>query len=234
MAYTKNHASWTAGDALTTAIMDNFETQYTEASSYLSSHTHTASYYTKTEMNSTFWYAGNDGSGSGSDADLIYKSTGNLHAASFSGLGIPTGLIIMWSGGAAPSGWHLCDGTGGTVNLLDRFIVGAGTGSAYTPGNTGGSATFTVAGTITVDNHVLSVEEMGAHRHPFQDKYGNLSSTGNVSTRSYGSTTTSTGTTAAAGSGQGHGHSSGEGTAFTGNAVACMPYYYALAFIQKT
>ena len=53
----------------------------------------------------------------------------------------PSGGIIMWSGSTAsiPSGWHLCDGTSGTPDLQDRFVVGAGL--SYGVGNTGGAAT---------------------------------------------------------------------------------------------
>ena len=54
---------------------------------------------------------------------------------------MPSRGIIMWSGTAAdiPAGWALCDGTGGTPDLTDRFILGAG--KAYQPGATGGTAT---------------------------------------------------------------------------------------------
>lgn len=40
--------------------------------------------------------------------------------------GMPTGLIVLWSGAAnaIPSGFSLCDGTNGTPNLVNRFIVG--------------------------------------------------------------------------------------------------------------
>ena len=65
---------------------------------------------------------------------------GTCTAADFVGNGtIPIGGIIMWSGTDAniPSNWHLCDGTAGTPNLVDRFIVGRG--SAYSAGATGGS-----------------------------------------------------------------------------------------------
>lgn len=37
------------------------------------------------------------------------------------------GLILMWSGTIAtiPAGWQLCDGTNGTPDLRDKFIVAA-------------------------------------------------------------------------------------------------------------
>ena len=40
---------------------------------------------------------------------------------------IPIGGIIMWSGTIAtiPSNWRLCDGTNGTPDLRNRFIIGA-------------------------------------------------------------------------------------------------------------
>jgi len=66
----------------------------------------------------------------------------------------PYGTIVIWSGNvdAVPYGWHLCDGTGGTPDLRDRFVVGAGL--SYAKGATGGEAT-----------HKLTVDEMPAHTH---------------------------------------------------------------------
>ena len=51
---------------------------------------------------------------------------------------IPSGSIIMWSGsiGSIPSGYYICDGTNGTPDLRDRFVVGSG--NTYAVGNTGG------------------------------------------------------------------------------------------------
>lgn len=217
--------------------MDNFETIYTEASSYLTSHNHDALYPTQAEMQSAFWYSANDGSGSGADADLIYKSTGNLHAAGFAGLGVATGLVILWYGstGSIPTGWHLCDGAAGTIDLRGKFPVGAGTGSAYSVGDTGGSTTFTVSGTITVSGHSLTTAEMPSHRHPFNDltplhnKYLDLEGPQTI----VGGENTTSGTTASAGSGTAHGHSAAEGTSFTGDAVASLPFCIALCYIQK-
>lgn len=66
----------------------------------------------------------------------------------------PIGGIIIWSGAstAIPSGWHLCDGTSGTPDLRNKFIVGAG--SEYKVGDTGGSKQVT-----------LTVEQLAEHKH---------------------------------------------------------------------
>lgn len=39
---------------------------------------------------------------------------------------VPSGIIVMWSGTLVnvPTGWSLCDGTGGTPDLRDDFIMG--------------------------------------------------------------------------------------------------------------
>lgn len=76
---------------------------------------------------------------------------------------VPSGFIGMWSGSAAsiPAGWRLCDGTGGTPNLRDRFIVGAG--ASYSPGVTGGTVTQTPA--VSVAAHALTLSEIPYHDH---------------------------------------------------------------------
>jgi len=43
---------------------------------------------------------------------------------------VPIGGIIMWSGSSIPTGWGLCDGTQGTPDLRNRFIVGSGSSYA--------------------------------------------------------------------------------------------------------
>ena len=64
---------------------------------------------------------------------------------------MPVGSIIMYNGKAEdiPSGWAICDGTNGTPNLLDRFILA----STYC-GGTGGNSQIT-----------LSVSQLPPHRH---------------------------------------------------------------------
>jgi hypothetical protein len=66
----------------------------------------------------------------------------------------PSGGIIMWSGSIAsiPLGWLLCNGSSGTPDLRDRFIVGAG--STYAVNATGGFATYS-----------LSTAQLPSHTH---------------------------------------------------------------------
>jgi microcystin-dependent protein len=90
--------------------------------------------------------AGNINVGSGSGNAVVANGnvvvTGSLIIAGTGGGVIPPGGIIMWSGAEIniPTGWLLCNGSNGTPDLRNRFVVGAGTGSSYAVGATGGSA----------------------------------------------------------------------------------------------
>lgn len=57
---------------------------------------------------------------------------------------IPMGVILLWSGSQSsiPTNWTLCNGTNGTPDLRDKFIVGAG--NNYSVSNTGGSTDLIV------------------------------------------------------------------------------------------
>ena len=94
-----------------------------------------------------------------SSAVFPYSEGGTTYNASVAQLlslasGVPTGVIVMWSGSIAsiPSGWVLCNGSNGTPDLRSRFIVGAGT--TYNPGNIGGLSAVQ-----------LTINEIPAHNH---------------------------------------------------------------------
>lgn len=69
---------------------------------------------------------------------------------------IPSGSIIHWYGNIAdiPDGFALCNGTNGTPDLRDKFIVGAG--STYALSATGGADTVKLTGT-QIGNHYHAV-----------------------------------------------------------------------------
>ena len=236
MAYTPN-PTWTSSTVISTAALDNLETEYDESYSYLTTHDHDSDYYLKADMLAAFWHAGNDGPGSGLDADLLYHADGNLHGSDFYGLGVDEGLIIWYHGDPAtpPSGWATCDGNNGTPDMRGSMPFGAG-GTAN-PGLTGGSATFTAAGVLTVDAHVLTITEMAAHSHPFTDKYQPVFATYWKASSNFQTGCREpydqAGTTDSAGSGSGHGHSAAEGTAMAGDAVASLPHSIAVTYIMK-
>lgn len=67
----------------------------------------------------------------------------------------PKGMIILWSGTIPniPDGWALCNGSNGTPDLRDKFIIGAG--DTYSKDDTGGSTTSQAefSGWSNVGNH---------------------------------------------------------------------------------
>lgn len=66
---------------------------------------------------------------------------------------VPRGIIMMWNNAAPPPGWAICDGNNGTPNLINRFIVGAGS-SEYPVGKTGGEKEV-----------ALNISQMPKHSH---------------------------------------------------------------------
>lgn len=138
---------------------------------------------------------------------------------------VPVGGIIMWSGsvGSIPTGWRLCDGTNGTPNLRDRFIVGAGT--THIVGATGGSADAVVV------SHSHTMQSGGSHNHTISLLRGESDggTSGNDLRVPGTSGTSATLTTTSTGA---HTHTINE--AGESGVNKNLPPYYALAFIMYT
>lgn len=172
---------------------------------------------------------------------------------------IHAGIIALWSGSIAtvPSGWALCNGSNGTPDLRDRFVVGAG--STYAVGATGGSTTSSAAGSHThtessagghdhtgaTGGTALTTAQMPSHTHTWT---GTSTSEDNNYTAGSnwlreGSTVNNasfTVTTTATGEGAAHTHTIGTDGSHTHtiNSVGdhthtTTPPYYALAYIMK-
>ena len=146
---------------------------------------------------------------------------------------IPAGGIFLWSGsiGSIPAGYVLCNGSNGTPDLRNRFIVGAG--STYAVDATGGSAnaivvshTHTATSTSTVTdpqhNHGVPTNSVTGPGNNGGGRFiGGDSGGGNVTTTSV-STGITVGTTTTVNS------------AGNSGTNANLPPYYALCYIMKT
>lgn len=130
--------------------------------------------------------------------------------------GIPSGVIFLWSGSQAtiPTGYALCDGSNGTPDLRDRFVLGAGT--THEVGETGGSEEVT-----------LTTAQMPSHMHTV--RLYNATKTQDTSAASLG-----------AASGELHGtndvhwiNSASLNTTGASSPHPNMPPYYTLCYIMK-
>ena len=155
--------------------------------------------------------------------DNLYGILGTIPA---SGSTLPSGCIILWSGavGSIPSGYVICDGTNGTPDLRNKFVVGAG--NTYSVNQTGGSAdAIVVSHTHTATSVVTDPGHFHSYNYPTTgNSYGSNSGGLNPATVATNTTTATTGITVA---------TTNASTGVSGTN-ANLPPYYALAYIMKT
>lgn len=151
-------------------------------------------------------------------ADVTIQTYDNLYgivsATPPAATPIPAGGIILWSGaiGSIPAGYVLCNGSNGTPDLRNRFVVGAG--STYAVNATGGSADAVVV------SHTHSITDPG-HLHTSLIKSGGSLGGGVVDAVNDGNTGSAvTGISV--------------NTAGVSGTNANLPPYYALCYIMKT
>lgn len=144
---------------------------------------------------------------------------------------LPKGSIIMWSGTTVPAGWALCDGTNGTPDLKDRFIVGAG--SKYSVGNKGGADSVALSSSqMPSHSHTGSTSSGGSHSHTGND-YQKYATSGSGQATVNNSGNTGDGKATISSTGSAHSHSFTTNSAGGGQAHENRPPYYALSFIMK-
>jgi len=142
---------------------------------------------------------------------------------------IPPGTIVMWSGllPEIPEGWALCDGTNGTPDLTDRFILSVSAGE--NPGETGGSHTKTLSvSNLPSHTHSFTTDSAGAHSH-------SLYISGMAPEHSTGAKMEANGDDYGGhiGSAGAHTHSGTTDAIGSGSSFDIRPAYYKLAFIMK-
>jgi hypothetical protein len=103
-------------------------------------------------------YAGTPAPTAGSVADLF--------VAGFNAL-IPRGMIMLWAGNldSIPNGWIICNGTNGSPDMRDRFILGAG--GANPVYGVGGAGTHNHGG--VTGGRAITELQMPYHTHGIYD-----------------------------------------------------------------
>lgn len=170
----------------------------------------------------------------------VTENSGKIATTEFVHDVLPYGSIIMWFGTIAniPTGWALCDGTNGTPDLRNRFVIGATADNAST-------ATTTITGTnaviggskdsIVVTHNHSAISTSTPHNHAIQitdisgasieDQLGGSGSDYGIGNFQDSSATTGDSpvfiTTDVASTG-------------TSGVNANLPPFYALAYIMKT
>ena len=161
--------------------------------------------------------------------DNIYGMVGVQAAV---GTTIPAGMISLWYGsiGSVPTGWYLCDGSNGTPDLRDKFIIAAG--STYSVGATGGTSTVTLTtNELPAHSHTATFtgSALAGHAHTFSGAPGGGGGGGGADLNtSYGSSTTSS---VSAGTPSGIVAVASTGS---GNSFSVLNPYYALAYVMKS
>ena len=160
----------------------------------------------------------------------FFKGFVSLFSGNFSGI-----YPIDPATGKGDTSWQICDGSNGTPNLRDRFVVGAG--STYPAKSSGGAASHSHSFSGNVGATTLTVAQMPNHGHALKvsaNIIGNGSESGLVGYPSgvavsdvIRAVSSATGTL----TGGGGSHTHSLSTVSTSNA-SNLPPYYALAYIM--
>ncbi|NHB91602.1 tail fiber protein [Photorhabdus cinerea] len=174
---------------------------------------------------------------------------------------LPKGMIVMFSGDSAPTGWAFCDGNNGTPDLRSRFVM---CGNDFSDkGNDGNKASGSgnakiffrdttqtqVSVTVNVQNTTLTEAQIPSHKHTggmayrydtgMRYSYSTGSGeTNEINNHINSGVMTKDSTpyyvyTSNTGEGQGHNHQATASSPSHYHSVDVIPPYYLLAFIMK-
>lgn len=164
---------------------------------------------------------------------MVTKVNSTVINEPYSGV-VPIGGIIMYSGAIAalPSGWAFCNGTNGTPDLRDKFIIGAAADSSGQANTTVTGSTTKTGGSkdaVTVSHtHTATVTDPGHAHNSFGSGNPNGSAAGSLLARdgwnvgtNWPTRTNTTGITVS------------NSTTGESGTNKNLPPYYALAFIMR-
>ncbi|MCA6219053.1 tail fiber protein [Photorhabdus antumapuensis] len=203
------------------------------------------------------------------DKDGLNVKAGNGIKVDSNGISIdpnnmlPKGMIMMFSGMDAPTGWAFCDGNNGTPDLRSRFVMCgetlSETGQSSSKANGSGAeksfpkntTSTTVSVNVTVENTILTESQIPSHKHiggmsycfwtGMKYGYSHYPRTEFQIDISRDSSIWQKPTigsnlyanTSNTGGGQGHNHPATASSLAHDHSVDIIPPYYLLAFIMK-
>jgi hypothetical protein len=168
-------------------------------------------------------------------SDVVIQTYDNLYGiigtAPSPATPTPAGVIVLWSGsiGSIPSGWALCNGSNGTPDLRNRFIVGAG--STYAVDATGGSADAIV---VSHTHTATSVVTDPGHVHNAPNNFNFYTSEPQLSLTSAGPNAINNQNPSTESNTTGITVATTNASTGTSGTNANLPPYYALCYIMKT
>ncbi|KGM29003.1 hypothetical protein KS18_04285 [Photorhabdus luminescens] len=173
---------------------------------------------------------------------------------------LPRGMIVMFSGDSAPTGWAFCDGSNGTPDLRSRFVMCgetiSETGKSSNKASEGGNnkkyhrdtTSTKVSVTIHVQETTLTEAQIPSHNHiggmayynargmrygDVYSGYGDLLHNYNDTVMRYDQPGSRCAYTSSTGGGEGHNHPATASSPSHEHKVDVIPPYYLLAFIMK-
>ena len=225
MTYSKK--IWGPAEALNLANLQHMDGQYSAIIADLATHIgegHPSVYRPKSDMDQYFWHAGNDGHGSGLDADTLEGT----EAASIVG-GVDPGIMCWWypENGPIPSGFLFCDGSNGTMDMRLKYPIGAS--STISVNQAVGNSVITPLASATVGPCTLTVPNI-FHTHQGEDDYNSNNDQDSGYSTVAKDAIEITINTSSVGGGGSHVH---PGT-FTGTQKNIDPLFTYLVIIQKS
>ena len=145
---------------------------------------------------------------------------------------VPKKGIIMWTQSKIPKNWRLCNGTGGTPNLRNRFVVGAG--NWYKLHNRGGANHRRISvNQLPQHNHTVSINNSAEHAHHIGTRQDDWNDSGGAGPSWGAGDNGWYRATHSTFHGGAHSHAASIGNTGRGHWIDFRPYYYAVYYIMR-
>ena len=168
------------------------------------------------------------------NSSVLFQVWNSGRIVSGQGYVFVAGMIVMYTGSSAPTGWAICNGQNGTPDLRDRFVIGAG--NSYSVNATGGEATKTL-GTANLPSHTHTSGTLTTSNNTHNHTWDRQDVSIDAGYRPWPANNNDCSRTTANTGDNTHSHTisgnTGDQGGTMGQSFSILPPYYALMFIMK-